>query len=152
MDNDVLRSAMCGGNSDRSLQEWRDSAKYHLMHDPTGQMGRLHPALARSLPDSFPDPRIIRLYARPAVMPLTELPILQSPAPPDLGLLAVVIQQLLGWDPAKLVSTFHSTIWPVVVLHELLQDLANNSPMSNEVCRNSLLLCELADGVLSHAD
>lgn len=97
-------------------------------------MGRSHPALARSLPDSFPDPCIINLYAQPAVTPITKLPILQSPAPPDIAPLASLVQQLLGWESKKVVSTFRSTIWPVVVLHEVLEDLANNSPASDEVC------------------
>ncbi|KAG1723370.1 PIN domain-like protein [Suillus paluster] len=134
MDNSMLCSAMHGGNQDRSLQQWRNIAEYHLASDPTGKMGRLHPALARSLSDSFPNPGIINLYARPTVTPLTELPKLRTPAPPNLTSLASLIQQLLGWDSKKLLGTFRTTIWPVAILHELLEDLANNSPMSNEVC------------------
>ncbi|KAG2146592.1 PIN domain-like protein [Suillus bovinus] len=119
---------------DEALKQWRDAARYHLTDDPTGKLSRAHPALARSLTESFPDPNVINLYAQPAVTPLAELPAVQSPALPDLAPLALVIQQLLGWEPKKLVSTFHSTIWPVVVLHEMLKDLANNSPTSDEVC------------------
>ncbi|KAG1886887.1 uncharacterized protein F5891DRAFT_1200537 [Suillus fuscotomentosus] len=62
-----------------------------------------------------------------------ELPILHSPAPPDLAPLALLVQQLLGWDSKKLVSSFHSNIWPIVVLHELLEDIAKNSPASVEI-------------------
>ncbi|KAG2030593.1 hypothetical protein BDR03DRAFT_1016983 [Suillus americanus] len=96
-------------------------------------MGRSHPALAHSLPDSFPDPCIINLYAQPAVTPIAQLPILQSPAPPDIAPLASLVQQLLSWESKKIVSTFWSMIWPVVVLHEVLEDLANNSPKSDEI-------------------
>ncbi|KAG1785019.1 PIN domain-like protein, partial [Suillus plorans] len=121
VDAGVLRAAVCGNNLDGPLQQWRDTARYHLVDDPTGKMGRSHPALARSLPDSFPDPCIINLYAQPAVTPITKLPILQSPAPPDIAPLASLVQQLLGWESKKVVSTFRSTIWPVVVLHEVLE-------------------------------
>ncbi|KAG2338259.1 hypothetical protein BDR05DRAFT_1004400 [Suillus weaverae] len=76
-------------------------------------MGQSHPALARSLPESFPSVDII--------------------THPDLARLASVIQQLLGWGSKKLLTTFHTNIWPVIILHELLEDLANNSPESNEV-------------------
>ncbi|KAG1781374.1 PIN domain-like protein, partial [Suillus placidus] len=134
LDNDMLCSAMHSGNQDQSLQQWRSTTEYHLASDPTGKMGRSHPALTHSLPDSFPNPGIINLYVRPAVTLLAELPKLQPPAPPNLAQLAALIQQLLGWDSKKLLSTFHTTIWPVIILHELLEDLANNSPMSNEVC------------------
>ncbi|KAG1817022.1 PIN domain-like protein [Suillus variegatus] len=133
VDAGVLRAAVCGNNLDGPLQQWWDTARYHLVDDPTGKMGRSHPALARSLPDSFPDPCIINLYAQPAVTPITKLPILQSPAPPDIAPLASLVQQLLGWESKKVVSTFRSTIWPVVVLHEVLEDLANNSPASDEI-------------------
>jgi len=102
-------------------------------------MRHSHPALARSLPDSFPDPHIINLHAQPAVTPITKLPILQSPALPDIAPLASFVQQLLGWESKKVISTFHSMIWPVVVLHEVLEDLANNSPASDKVCHCSPL-------------
>ncbi|KAG1793660.1 PIN domain-like protein [Suillus plorans] len=97
MDNSTLCDAVRGDNSpDQSLQHWRDAAWYHLMSDPTGQMGRAHPALARSLPDSFPDVHVIDLYAKPAVTPLVELPVLCSLAPPDLAPLALLIHNLVG--------------------------------------------------------
>ncbi|KAG1876347.1 PIN domain-like protein [Suillus subluteus] len=122
MNTSVLRDAGCGRNlPDQTLERWRMDARYHLMDDPT------------ALPDSFPNQHILNLYAKPAVTPLTELPILHSPAPPDLAPLALLVQQLLGWDPKKLVSSFRSNIWPIVVLHELLEDIAKNSPASDEI-------------------
>ncbi|KAG1897552.1 uncharacterized protein F5891DRAFT_1191747 [Suillus fuscotomentosus] len=132
-DKNGLPGAMHSGNQDLSLQRWQNIAEYHLASNPTGKMGRSHPALAHSLSDSFPNPGIINLYAHPAVTPLTELPKLRPPTPPNLARLAALIQQLLGWDSKKLLSTFRTTVWPVVILHELLEDLANNSPMSNEI-------------------
>ncbi|KAG2039816.1 PIN domain-like protein [Suillus americanus] len=134
MDTTTLCDAVRGDNSpDQSLQCWRDTARYHLMNDPMGRMGRAHPALACSLPDSFPDPHVIDLYVKPAVTPLMELPVLRSPVPPDLAPLALLIHNLLGWEAKKLVSAFRSTVWPVVVLHEVLEDLTKNSPASDEV-------------------
>ncbi|KAG2108145.1 hypothetical protein BD769DRAFT_1392822 [Suillus cothurnatus] len=133
VDAGVLHAAICGNSLDGPLQQWWDTTRYHLVDDPTGQMGCSHPALAHSLPDSFPDPRIINLYAQPAITSITKLPILQSPASPDIAPLASFVQQLLGWESKKVVSTFCLMIWPVVVLHEVLEDLANNSPASDEI-------------------
>ncbi|KAG1766587.1 XPG I-region-domain-containing protein, partial [Suillus occidentalis] len=116
VDAGVLHAAICGNNLDGPLQQWRETTWYHLVDDPTGKMGCSHPALARSLPNSFPDPFIINLYAQPAVTPITELPVLQSPAPPDIAPLASLVQQLLGWESKKVIGTFCSTIWPVIVL------------------------------------
>jgi hypothetical protein len=117
MNGDMLRAALGSNDLDQSLQHWRDTARYHLANDPTGEMGRSHPALARSLPGSFPEPHVVDLYAQPAVTPLAELPYLQSPTSPDVARLASLVQQLLGWDSEGLVSTFRTAIWPVVVLH-----------------------------------
>ncbi|KAG2134980.1 PIN domain-like protein [Suillus cothurnatus] len=88
MDAGVLHAAICGDSLDGPLQQWQDTTHYHLVDDPTGQMGCSHPALTHLLPDSFPDPSIINLYAQPAVTPITKLPILQSPAPPNIAPLA----------------------------------------------------------------
>lgn len=133
MDNSMLRSAICSNNQGWTLKEWRNIARCHLLSDPTGKMGRLHPALAHLLPESFPSVDTINLYAHPAVTSLAELAKLQLPASPDLAQLASVIQQFLGWDSKKLLNTFRTTIWPVVILHKLLEDLANNLPRSDEV-------------------
>jgi len=133
MNAGMLRAALGSNDLDQSLQHWRNAARYHLASDPTGEMGRSHPALARSLPGWFPEPCVVDLYAWPAVTPLAELPDLQFPTSPDVARLASLIQQLLGWDSERLVSTFRTAIWPAVVLHELLKDLASNLPTSDEV-------------------
>ncbi|KAG1766126.1 PIN domain-like protein, partial [Suillus placidus] len=73
MDNSMLRSAACGSNQGGALKQWRNIARYHLSSDPTGRMGRSHPALARSLPESFPSMDIISLYMHPAVTSLAKL-------------------------------------------------------------------------------
>ncbi|KAG1847317.1 hypothetical protein DFJ58DRAFT_843213 [Suillus subalutaceus] len=114
MDTTTLCDAVCGDNSpDQSLQHWQDAAWYHLMSDPT---------------DLFPDPNVIDLYVKPAVTPLMELPVLRSLVPPDLAPLALLIHNLLGLEATKLVSAFYSAVWPVVVLHEVLEDPIKNSP------------------------
>lgn len=92
MNTSVLRDAGCGSNSPyKTLERWRMDALYHLMDGPTGEMGRAHPAVARELPDPFPNQHILNLYAKHAVTPLMELPILHSPAPPDIAPLALLV-------------------------------------------------------------
>jgi len=148
MNAGMLRAALGSNDLDQSLQHWRDTARYYLANDPTGEMGRSHPALARSLPSSFPEPHVVDLYAQPAVTPLAELPGLQFPTSPDVARLASLVQELLGWDSERLVSTFRTAIWPVVVLHELLEDLANNSPTSDEVCCCPMVIVDVLTGIV----
>ncbi|KAG0692700.1 PIN domain-like protein [Suillus ampliporus] len=73
-------------------------------------------------PDLFPDPHVVDFF-----------PFSNPPPLPNIAPLASLVQQLLGWESKKVISTFRSMIWPVVVLHEVLEDLANNSPSSDEV-------------------
>jgi hypothetical protein len=54
VDAGVLRTAMCGNSLGGPLQQWWDAARNHLVDDPTGKLGRSHPALhAHSLTRSL---------------------------------------------------------------------------------------------------
>ncbi|KIJ11021.1 hypothetical protein PAXINDRAFT_85124, partial [Paxillus involutus ATCC 200175] len=116
-----------------ALRCWRQELANHLAHDPTKMIGRLHPSLAASLPDAFPPLNLVELYLHPVITHVNNLAISGDPQPPDTPALAAVMQELLGWeDTAKMLETFCSTIWPAVVLKEILLDLARNSPGGNE--------------------
>ncbi|KAJ8579626.1 hypothetical protein M405DRAFT_870107 [Rhizopogon salebrosus TDB-379] len=134
MNGDMLRTALGSNDLDQSLQHWRDTARYHPANDPTGEMGRSHPALARSLPGSFPEPHVVDLYAQPAVTPLAELPYLQSPTSPDVARLASLVQQLLGWDSEGLVSTFRTAIWLLWSCMSSLKTLRTIRPQAMRYC------------------
>ncbi|KAF9228131.1 hypothetical protein BS17DRAFT_813086 [Gyrodon lividus] len=92
------------------LHPWHEDVLNHLTHGPTKRIGRLHPFLAASLPDTFLPLDIIKLY------------------------LHLVVTCLLEWeDTGKMIETFLLTILPAVVLKEILLDLARNLPGSNEI-------------------
>ncbi|KIK73728.1 hypothetical protein PAXRUDRAFT_29230 [Paxillus rubicundulus Ve08.2h10] len=94
----------------------------HLAHDPTKMMGCLHPSIAASLPNTFLPLDTARIYLEPVVIPSVDVPPVGDPRPPN---------ELLGWeDRDKLLETFCSTIWPAVVLKEILLDLRRCSPNS----------------------
>ena len=74
------------------------------------------------------------LYLEPTIMASVDLPRIDVPHPPDLPALAVLVQELLGWeDRGKMLRNFRLKIWPVVVLKEVLMDLRRISPSGNEV-------------------
>ncbi|RDB19621.1 DNA repair protein rad13 [Hypsizygus marmoreus] len=50
------------------LVEWRVRLRRELSEDPDGVLKQCHRMLAASIPDSFPDPGILRLYTKPATM------------------------------------------------------------------------------------
>ncbi|KIJ09571.1 hypothetical protein PAXINDRAFT_102221 [Paxillus involutus ATCC 200175] len=134
-----LAHGLCSAVSDvldvaDSLCVWRRDVREHLACDPTQQIGRLYPALAHTLPDTFPEPNIVTSYLHPVVTGVDKLPTLLGPQPPNVPALAALTQELLGWeDPGKMLTMFQSTIWPAVVLKEMLLDLSRNSVESNEI-------------------
>ncbi|KIK75788.1 hypothetical protein PAXRUDRAFT_784521 [Paxillus rubicundulus Ve08.2h10] len=131
--NTALGLVQCsaGKGLRHALQLWN-----HLAHDSTKMMGRLHPSISASLPNTFPPLDTARLYLEPVVIPSVDVPPVGDPQPPNVHMLAVLVWELLGWeDRDKLLETFCSTIWPIVVLKEILLDLQRCSPNSNEVSR-----------------
>ncbi|KAF9232769.1 hypothetical protein BU15DRAFT_37372, partial [Melanogaster broomeanus] len=104
-----------------ALQCWCQELMNHLARDPTKMIGQCHPSLATSLPNAFPSFNVIELYLHPVITRMNDLAISRDPQPPDTPALTVVMQELLGWeDTTKMLETFRSTIWPAVVLKEIL--------------------------------
>lgn len=117
------------------FDDWRQELRDHLACDPSKKIGRLHPSLAAALPDSFPPLNAVKLYLEPVVAPIDGFPI-GDPQPPDVRVLAPLMQELLGWeDRDKILDAFRSVVWPAVVLKEILLDLRRCSSSSNEVSR-----------------
>lgn len=61
-----------------ALAAWRSRFIETLRKDPRGLIGRQHPALANTLPITFPDLHVYELYRSPAVMTSMELKDLQG--------------------------------------------------------------------------
>ena len=100
--SDQLQEVLAGAHGvlpkPRMFGEWRRDIRHHLAHDPTNSIGRLHPSVADALSDSFPPPHIVMLYLELTIMASVNLPCIDVPRPLDLPALAVLVQELLGWE------------------------------------------------------
>ncbi|KIK82546.1 hypothetical protein PAXRUDRAFT_35556 [Paxillus rubicundulus Ve08.2h10] len=115
-----------------SLCIWHRNVCEHLACDPTQKIGCLCPTLAHTLPDTFQEPNIVS----------TSSPGLLGPQPPNIPALATLMQEPLGWEnPGKMLTMFQSTIWPAVIVKEMLLDLCRNSVKINEVVLGISSMC-----------
>jgi len=103
------------------LISWHEDLKNTLSLNPDDILGARYPSLAASIPEDFPDPSILQLYANPitsendpgfkpdAVMWVSKLP--------DTAVLAVLCQQLFGWD--NILDRFSTKVWNGQCVQEL---------------------------------
>jgi len=81
---------------------WREDLKNALSLNPDNILGARFPSLAASIPEDFPDPSVLQLYANPITSendpdfkPDTAMWVSKLL---DTAGLAVLCQQLFGWD------------------------------------------------------
>lgn len=100
---------------------WREDLKNTLSLNPDDILGARYPSLAASIPDNFPDPSILQLYANPITSendpdfkPDTAMWVSRLP---DTAALAVLCQQLFGWD--DILDRFSTKVWNGQCVREL---------------------------------
>ncbi|KIJ04897.1 hypothetical protein PAXINDRAFT_103975 [Paxillus involutus ATCC 200175] len=134
-----LAPALCAAareveSSQDALKAWWESARHHLIDDPTGHLGCHHPKLAHNMPNPFPTPGVTTHYLRPALTPPNTLAAVPDPRSPNVTSLAELAQQLFGWDDAPtLLATFRRHVWGAVVVHDMLRDLKMTTTASPTV-------------------
>ena len=97
------------------LTTWRRQLRTVLATNPRHNLPRHCTTLATKVPEKFPDPHIVHLYANPVTSwsrggigpDLGDL----SPQFPDTEKLAFHCERLFGWGTA-IVDKFYSHIWP----------------------------------------
>ena len=111
-----------------SLVAWRQQLRLELENDPHGHMGRKHVKVARSVPDDFPQERVITNYVRPvtswpvsdnAIPSASATWVLRQPNLPQLGLLC---ERYFTWATgAAILQRFNSIgMWRGTCLRLLL--------------------------------
>lgn len=106
------------------LYGWRDAVRFELTHDTQGFVGQKYPAQAKAVPSSWPDPVIVRLYARPlitsSVVDLLAAASEWKPRPLDVEKLASLCISILGWEPGpSVVNAFRRHIWAGLCIRRL---------------------------------
>jgi len=106
------------------LREWREGLRRELRTNSQGHLGRKNLALAKCVPDDFPDVEILLSYTNPVISETQgrtkdQLPITWD-KDPDLGKLANICELYFEWGVKPIImKRFRTIIWPSAVLRIL---------------------------------
>jgi Holliday junction resolvase YEN1 len=107
------------------LVRWRDDMRQFLETDPTNTLHSRHPALAASIPDTFPDIDVIRLYLYPLTSTSVEIQKLGlDQCPPDVTEVARLCELYFEWAvPTAIFDKFNKGFFQAVVMSVLREEL-----------------------------
>lgn len=107
------------------LTMWRKDLCTELRTNTSGHLGSKKPALAKAVPDSFPDIEIVLSYTNP-IISATDTGTQHTHTPPkwerepDLGKLAHLCELHFEWGLKDIIiKRFRTIIWPSIVLRML---------------------------------
>ena len=106
------------------LKQWRDDLRQELRTNSQGHLGRKYVALAKAVPDTFPDIDILLSYTNPITSQTegrarNQLTITWD-REPDLGRLANTCELYFEWGVKPIIiKRFRTVIWPSAVLRIL---------------------------------
>ncbi|PBK88144.1 hypothetical protein ARMGADRAFT_1034114 [Armillaria gallica] len=107
---------------DNFLIGWQTRLQSELINPMIPGVSR-HPALANKLPDDFPNPQILRLYALPVTSWSGEhaLPnaILWKPPLPDIACITTFCDKFFHWESYIWLKHLRKNIWPGIIIHSL---------------------------------
>jgi holliday junction resolvase YEN1 len=109
---------------DDFIINWREELCSELATNRQGHLGRKHTALAKSVPDDFPDVDVLLSYTSPITSETqgksqANLRLVWGKEP-DLGKLASVCELYFEWGVKEtIVKRFRTVIWPPIILRML---------------------------------
>lgn len=112
-----------GKDVDAFLTSWRQRIRHELKSNSLNRLGSRRPAVASSIPDNFPDDRVLNLYINPLTswsgdQILSSTKWIQKE--PDVERIANICSHHLGWkNENTLKKAFHKGLWESVVCQML---------------------------------
>ncbi|EGN94841.1 hypothetical protein SERLA73DRAFT_30636, partial [Serpula lacrymans var. lacrymans S7.3] len=107
------------------LSTWRDDIRQELRTNSKGLIGSKKPALAKKLPEDFPDIDILLSYTNPITSETEGKPgrnqnMVDWDREPDLGKVAGLCELYFEWGVKDIIiKRFRTVLWPSVVLRIL---------------------------------
>ncbi|KAM5536755.1 hypothetical protein V8D89_009594 [Ganoderma adspersum] len=111
-----------GDGYELPLDDWRDSLRHYLQHDPDGHVGQRHPALAASVPDDFPEINVVMAHVRPLTTGRDCISLdaeFGCSARFHVAKVAQLCDKLFSWDATTLAAKMAKFVWPAVVMRLL---------------------------------
>ncbi len=120
---DALLACVVNSADDQSfrvaLSAWRLELVYLLRVDPRGFIGQRCISLAASVPEDFPNPAVVRAYARPLTTSPDNIALDDSFGRImkfDLAEIAALCKKHFLWDEEELRKRMRTLVWPGAVL------------------------------------
>ncbi|RDX50900.1 PIN domain-like protein, partial [Lentinus brumalis] len=120
---DALLACVANSADDQSfrvaLSAWRLELVYLLRVDPRGFIGQRCISLAASVPEDFPNPAVVRAYARPLTTSPDNITLDDSFGRImkfDLAEIAALCKKHFSWDEEELRKRMRTLVWPGAVL------------------------------------
>ena len=107
------------------LVKWREDVRIFLRTDPINTLGSRRPALADSIPNTFPDVNIVYLYLCPLTSSGDEIMRLGfNQSLPDVSAITCLCELYFEWAvPATIFVKFNKGLFPAVVMSVLRQEV-----------------------------
>ena len=119
------------------LKDWREDLRHELRTNSQGHLGRKYVALAKNVPDSFPDIDILLSYTNPITSETESsarnLLSITWDREPDLGRLANICELYFEWGVKPIIlKRFRTVIWPSAVLRVLRRQVLERDRATRE--------------------
>ncbi|KAG2356911.1 hypothetical protein BDR07DRAFT_1421973 [Suillus spraguei] len=103
---------------DKWLDTWRDDVREELRTNKSGLIGSKKPALAKKIPDDFPDVDILLSYTNPITSETEGKPTqdITWEQEPDIGKIAALCELYFEWGVKDvIIKRFRTVLWPSAV-------------------------------------
>ena len=103
--------------------------RYYLHADPDRHIGQRNPSLAKSIPDLFPDVRIVRAYYQPIRSAFSAYSNIVSsftehvPTTNYCHLAHLCEQHFTFGTPHGIIKKFKAVLWQVILLRHIFEDI-----------------------------
>ena len=122
----LLRAALALSRSDFEafLVGWREELRAELKANVKGCLPRKSPALAKTVPEDFPDINVVLAYTNPVTSeakgPTHRNAVVDWDKEPDLGRIAGLCEMYFEWGVRQvIIKRFRTVLWPAAVLRIL---------------------------------
>jgi len=110
---------------ERFLEKWHSCLCMALWYNDASHLSRCQVALSNSVPNTFPDPKILALYVNPVTLwsPSQKLPNTTAWIPQEVNLtkLAAFCECSFTWGTSEgILSGFQEHVWPGMTLYQLV--------------------------------
>ncbi|KAI0666288.1 PIN domain-like protein, partial [Trametes maxima] len=110
------------------LTRWRGRVQEILRTDPRGFIGRAHPALASSIPHTFPDVELLHLLTSPALSGPRAYVAATVSCPLDIARIGSLCELYFTWgNRAEILKTLRTSVWVDEVVRMLIAEASTRN-------------------------